>query len=90
MTRIEVNAEVGPAIRENSENERRIACLQRRLFTFSNTLGIVVGNPCHAESLETIQQAPADPRTDVAALLECLTERARFLEFFKKHGLTVP
>lgn len=90
MTEDEVDSEVGRALRDYSENERRIACLQRRLGTFSNALGNFVGNPLHEESWETIKKASADPRSDVAALRECLAEHARFREFFRKHGLTVP
>ena len=91
MTSNEVDQEIGRAVREYSENEKRIACLKRRLQRFSTALSTAL-EPAYrilGEGAPDIEEAP-DPRADYAALRECLQTQEQLREVFRKHGVSLP
>ena len=89
MTSEDQDSEVGKAVREYTDNEKRIACLERRLGAFARAITDFNDNPVHEESWKMLQEAP-DPRSDVTALRKCLEARANSNAFFKKSGLQLP
>lgn len=69
MTQDELHREIGRAFTERRDLQQKIKCLENRLSTFGGACNTVAKNPMHAESRNTIENAP-DPREDWAELLK--------------------
>ncbi len=89
MTSDDMHLEVGKAVFENEENEKKIACLERRIMIFTQAIQTIKDNPHHEESAEIIKKA-SDPREDFQKLETCLEKRGQLSKFFLAYGLKRP
>ncbi len=94
MTKDDMEREVGRTVREYSDNEKAIACLERRLLRFANALKQFIEEVKTedfddiGDLLDVISEA-SDPREDFQELQRRYSKRGDFREFFNRHGLSL-
>ena len=90
MTKDDQDGEIAKAVRDYSQNKSRIACLERRLGKFSETLRGVVGadGPVPGK-LKELAEFPNDPRRDAQDLQKVLDDQVELQHFFREHNLAI-
>ena len=89
MTNDDIDMEVGNAVKEYSSNKARIACLQRKLEKFLDSLQMFLNNTSNNQLCSNLKDHPSDPRKDVEELHRWLEKQEKLRKFFKAQSLDV-
>jgi len=92
MTEADVDREVGLTVREYSDNEKAISCLEKHLIRFANALKQYIEDDAKVEidDVPTTIAAAPDPREEFQELLRRYEKRGECLRFLERQGLHLP
>ena len=89
MTDNDIDMEVGNAVKEYSSNKARIACLQRKLEKFMDSLQAFLNNTSNNHLCSELKDHSSDPRKDAEELHRWLEKQEKLRKFFKDQNLDI-
>ena len=92
MTKDDIDRMVGRTVRDHSDNERAIICIERQLRTFADAIKQYVEeiSPGDFDDIPSLVKEAPDPREQFQELLRRYSKRGEFREFLDRHGIRLP